>query len=276
MNPIDWKRRDFYEGPLPFILGQDFAGRVVGLGNDVQRYALDERVLGIARENGAYAEYTVVPEDDHRQPVAKIPDGVSDAHAAALPTAGLTALAGVERLGVRQGQVLLIVGITGAIGQYAAQMARARGARIAGTGKVENEPIAAGLGVEVYAGYDRVDVVAAMRARYPNGVDAVFDLADDADAIKELAAVLRPGGSIASTIHAVDEAYFKSRGITGINVNLFESPQSSHEGLSRLVEMVERGVVRVPPVTERSLADAVSTLELVKSGQINAKVVLLV
>lgn len=274
VNPIDWKSRDVYGRPLPFILGQDFAGIVVGTGDRVQRYKHGERVFGIAREHGAYADRTVVPEDDNAQPVAHIPDEVGDADAAGLPTAGLTALAGVERLGVKSGQLLMIVGITGALGQFAAQIARDRGIRVAGSGRAENAQIAQALSVETYAAYDQGDVVEAMRAKYPDGVDAVLDVADDADALVRTAGMLKRGGWIASTIRSVEPERLKPLGVNGLNVNLFESPQASHEGLRTLAQMVEGERLRVPIVAERNLTDAVAALELQKSGKINGKILL--
>ena len=113
INPVDWKIRDEYGHALPFVLGQDFAGIVVGSGAAVKHYSQDDRVFGIAREHGAYAEYTVVPEDGKGQPIAHIPDSVGDADAAGLPTAGLTALAAIERMNVGAGSTLAIVGPTG-------------------------------------------------------------------------------------------------------------------------------------------------------------------
>ena len=129
INPVDWKVRDEYGHALPFVLGQDFAGVVVGAGSRVKRYAQDDRVFGIAREHGAHAEYTLVPEDGRGQPMAHIPDGVGDADAAGLPTAGLTALACIERTNLKAGDRLAIVGVTGAVGQFATQLAKAREAR---------------------------------------------------------------------------------------------------------------------------------------------------
>jgi NADPH:quinone reductase-like Zn-dependent oxidoreductase len=70
-------------------MGQDFAGIVSATGDGVTKYREGERVCGMARAHGAFAECTVVPEEGLGQPIARIPDGVSDADAAALPTAGL-------------------------------------------------------------------------------------------------------------------------------------------------------------------------------------------
>jgi NADPH:quinone reductase-like Zn-dependent oxidoreductase len=44
-----------------FVAGQDFAGTVSEVGADVHGYRRGERVLGVAREHGSYAEHTALP-----------------------------------------------------------------------------------------------------------------------------------------------------------------------------------------------------------------------
>jgi NADPH:quinone reductase-like Zn-dependent oxidoreductase len=275
-NPVDWKSRDVYDHSLPFTLGQDFAGTVADVGGRVTKYGHGDRVFGIARTHGSYADYTIVPEESMSEPLGHIPDDIGDADAAGLPTAALTALACVERLGVKSGQTVLIVGVTGAVGQFAAQMALDRGARVIGTGGAAHAEMGRVLGIDAFIAYDREDVVARTREIAPDGVDSVLDLANDTEHIGTMAAVLRKGGTIASTIRAIDEDEFKRRGLHGINVNLEGSPQSSHEGLREVAMMVERGRLRVPIVAERDLTDAVAALELVKSGSVAGKVILTV
>jgi NADPH:quinone reductase-like Zn-dependent oxidoreductase len=276
VNPIDWKTRDAGERTLPFVLGQDFAGVVVDTGERAHKYDVDERVFGIAREHGAYAELTVVPEDDRTQPVAKIPDGLGDAEAAALPTAGLTALASLDALGVQSGTKLLILGATGGVGSLAAQMARDRGAYTIGTARTENEELARSYGVDEFVAYDRDDPIAAVKRSHPDGVDAILDLVNDAEGIRNVAAVVREGGRIVSTIGAADVEQFAKRNVTAINLVMVKTPQSSHAGLRALAEMVEQGRLRVPIAAEHALAEAERALEESKSGRIDGKIVLTV
>jgi NADPH:quinone reductase len=277
VNPIDWKLRDGdYERKLPFVLGQDFAGLVVDVGRQVHRYRIDDRVFGIAREHGAYAEYTIVPEDDHHQPIAKIPDDIGDAEAAALPTAGLTALAALDALGVMDATKLLVVGATGGVGGFATQLARDRGAHVFGTGRAENEELARSLGVEIFIAYDRTDPVKALAGACPNGIDAVLDLVDDRESIVAMAAVLRPGGRLVSTIGAADASWFAKRDVTAINLVMSDAPQSSHAGLRALAEMVERGRLRVTIASEHNLSEAERALDESKRGTVGGKMVLTV
>jgi NADPH:quinone reductase-like Zn-dependent oxidoreductase len=107
-------------------------------------------------------------------------------------------------------------------------------------------------------------------------VDAIVDLVDDAAGIEAVASALVPGGTIVSTIHAIDEATLRARGYAAANVNLDETPQSSHAGLRTIAHLVEQGTLRVPIVAERPLAEAVAALELIKSGNVSGKVIVTV
>jgi NADPH:quinone reductase-like Zn-dependent oxidoreductase len=275
VNPVDWKRRDRPDERFPFVLGQDFAGVVSATGGRVTKYHQGERVFGIT-DHGAYAEYTIVAEDDREQPIAKIPDSVGDADAAALPTAGLTALASVEALGVEKGTTLLVLGATGGVGGFAVQIACDRGAYVIGTGRSTSEAAARSLGANEFIAYDRQDVVESVKALCPDGVEAVLDLVDDADAIKKTAAVLRAGGKILSTIRSADVDWFAQRKISATNIGVSLTPQFSHSGLRALLAMVEQGRLRVIIAQERPLSEATAALDESKRGRVNGKIVITV
>ncbi len=273
VNPVDWKIRDGGQHPMPFVLGQDFAGIVVSNGPNAYKYNVDDRIFGMARAHGSYAEYTIVPEDDNSQPIAKIPDTVGDADAAALPTAGLTALAAIETLNVRDGMRVAILGVTGGVGSFASQMAHARNAYVIGSGHSRYQNEAPNFGVDRYIAYDKEDVAEALGKEK---VDAVIDLVDDADATKRLQGVLKSGSAILSTIGALNADEWKSRGITAHNLVMHKTPQSSHAGLRELARLVEDGTVRVIISTERDLQDATVALEQSKNGTVEGKIVLTV
>jgi len=276
VNPVDWKIIGGGQKPFPFVVGQDFAGVVSASGSSVTRYREGERVFGIAREHGSYAEYTVVPEDDSAQPVAKIPDDVGDADAAALPTPGLTALASVEWLNVGKASTLLILGASGGVGGLAVQMGKDRGARVIGTCAFANEAYVRSLGADDVAAYDRQDVVATLKARYPQGIEAILDLVDGRDAAAKTAELLAPGGKIVSTIGALDVNALQARGFTANNLVMGHTPQSSHAGLRSLAKMVEEGRLRVTIAGEEPLQEAARAIDASKRGSVNGKLILTV
>jgi NADPH:quinone reductase-like Zn-dependent oxidoreductase len=83
------------------------------------------RVVGLA-DTGAWAQFAAISTTR----LAAIPDGVSDAQAATLPTAGMTALRALEVAGLVLGKRVLITGATGGVGRIAVQLARESGAHV--------------------------------------------------------------------------------------------------------------------------------------------------
>jgi NADPH:quinone reductase-like Zn-dependent oxidoreductase len=103
VNPIDYKLLEKLTATstYPFVMGVDFAGVVERVPTGESDLRAGDRVFGMARTHGAYAEYTAVaPGVKTVVPLARIPDGVTDEQAAALPVAAIAALGSLELLGV--------------------------------------------------------------------------------------------------------------------------------------------------------------------------------
>jgi NADPH:quinone reductase len=94
--------------------------------------------------------------------------------AAALPVAGGTAWDALEKLGVTEGETLLINGVGGGVGVMATQLARNRGAAVFGVGSETKRSMTESLGATLVP-YDRGDVVKQIRELLPGGVDAILD-----------------------------------------------------------------------------------------------------
>ena len=118
VNPIDWKIREGYLQKVmpvsfPLTIGQDFAGEVAERGKNVKRFEIGERVFGFTQ--AAYAEYAAATEST----VAAMPELINFATAAALPTAGLTALQVIrDVVHALPGMTILIHGAAGAVGLF--------------------------------------------------------------------------------------------------------------------------------------------------------------
>jgi len=157
--------------------------------------------------HGTYAEYTAVAPWVKTEPLARIPDGVTDEQAAALPIAAITALRSLELLDVTPGQRLVVMGATGGVGGYTVQMARDRGVHVIATVRGDVDE-ARRIGAEEVYDAEAVDVVDALRTSHPDGVEAVLDLVNGSDVICRDAEILKPGGGLVSTRYAADKEWF--------------------------------------------------------------------
>jgi NADPH:quinone reductase-like Zn-dependent oxidoreductase len=277
VNPVDWKIRDRAGSPttpVPFTLGQDFAGVVASAGDGTSDFETGDRVFGVAREHGSYAEFTSVPVDAQDSPIGKIPTRVSDEEAASLPTPGLTALAALEQLHVGRGTTILINGAAGAVGALATQLAHQRGARVIATVKGTPEAVR-GLGADDVIDAEASDVIATARERYRDGIDTILDVASsDRDTAMRFAELLRDGGAIVSTNHVLDVDALTQRGFTASNITMSETPQSSRYSLEYLAGLIGDGKLLVRIGHEFPLHDAPRVLDETKAGTMAGKTVL--
>lgn len=153
--------------PRTKVLGSDIAGKVVAVGQAVTRFRPGDRVYGAIRAGG-HAEYAVVSQTAALVPV---PDGLSNAGAAALPFGALTALnflRDVARVG--PGQRVLIVGASGGVGAYATQIAKVMGAHVTAVAGPGRAALLRGLGADEVLDYRQQDP-----ADTPDPFDVVFD-----------------------------------------------------------------------------------------------------
>ena len=136
--------------------GWDFAGILLSDADDGLR--AQTQVVGI-RQGAAWAERATVSPTS----LAALPDGVSFAQAAALPTAGLTALR-VLRLGPAiLGRRVLVTGATGGVGRFAIQLAHLGGAEV--TALVSSDS-ARSAGLRGLGANEVVSDIAELRGRF--------------------------------------------------------------------------------------------------------------
>jgi NADPH2:quinone reductase len=275
VNPIDYKLVEQLTAtsPYPFVMGMDFAGVVERVPPGERDFRVGDRIFGMARTHGAYTEYTAVAPGVKTEPLAHIPDGVTDEQAAALPVAGITALRSLELLGVTAGQRLVVMGATGGVGGYTVQMARSRGAYVIAT--VRGDPDEARrLGAEEVYDTKAVDMIGALRAAHRDGVDAVLDVVNGKDAIHRDAEILKSGGSLVSTLYAADERWFADRKITAHNIASNKNPLSSPQGLNELARGLADGTITARIRSMVELDGVGQMLEKLRHGGLRGKAVI--
>ena len=120
-------RRAVQQADAGWRPGWDFAGIVEREAADGSGPKPGTRVVGIL-PSGAWAERV----NCRSHAVAALPDAVSDAQAATLPVAGLTALHALRQGGLLLGRKVLVDGASGGVGHLACQLALAAGAIVWG------------------------------------------------------------------------------------------------------------------------------------------------
>ncbi|WP_158889983.1 quinone oxidoreductase family protein [Amycolatopsis anabasis] len=174
VNYIDtYQRAGIYPIPLPHTLGLEGAGQIAAVGSDVNGFAPGDRVAwqGVP---GSYAQRALVPADS----AVRVPDGVSDQLAAALPLQGITAHYLVaSTYPVQEGETILVHAAAGGVGLLLIQLAKARGARVIGTvSTAAKEALAREAGADEVIRYDQVDFAEATRKLTGGeGVHVVYD-----------------------------------------------------------------------------------------------------
>jgi NADPH:quinone reductase-like Zn-dependent oxidoreductase len=276
VNPFDWKvadgiLKDEKEHHFPLILGFDAAGMVERVGADVSGLFEGDEVYGYLSKpvigKGSYAEYVVAPAAI----VAKKPEAVSFAEAAALPMPGLTAMDLVDAVDLRKGETILIVGATGGVGSYAVQLAARRGARVIATARGANEAFVRELGAAETIDHSREDVIEAMLVAHPDGIEAIIDVVSDPKVLRRMARLVKKGGRIASSVHAADVEYLSERGVRATNVGM----QPEAWRLEELSGMVDAGEISVQLEHTFPLEEAREALEVSRTGHVRGKIVLL-
>ena len=157
--------------PRQAVMGSDFAGLVDAVGSGTTRFAVGDRVFGATgAAGGAHAEFVVVREGGA---IARLPEGVPWADAAALCDGTMTALPFLRYGGhVVPGMRVLVNGAAGSVGGAAVQLARHRGAEVTGVCSAANVEHVRALGAQHVVDRSQVDAMSAGE-RY----DVVFDAA---------------------------------------------------------------------------------------------------
>jgi NADPH2:quinone reductase len=159
----------FKKTTLPRTPGRDFAGVVVkGKQHEGEEVWGSSPTLGIVND-GSHAEYVVVPEET----LSLKPKSLSMAQAAAIGVPYITAWASVVNAAqIKAGEIILIVGAAGAVGQAATQIANWKKARVIGAG-ITSDPIP---GTESVVNTKSEDLHArVMELTAGKGVNAVFN-----------------------------------------------------------------------------------------------------
>jgi NADPH:quinone reductase-like Zn-dependent oxidoreductase len=267
MNPIDWKVRagmlqKAFPVTFPAITGRDGAGEVVAVASDVDASLVGMRVCFLApRGVGTWSRKIALPASL----VVPIPAALSYEQAAALPLAGVSAMAGlVHAANVTAGMRVLIHAAAGGVGIMAVQIARARGATVIATCSESNADFVRDLGAQEVIAYDKVAFEEHVR-----DVDVVFDVMGG-EVHRRSYKVLKRGGMMV----CLAAAPYEDQGARyGVKVEMARV-MPDYATLAAVVELVAAGTI-VPRIEHvLPLSDFAKVQAMSQTGHARGKTVL--
>jgi NADPH:quinone reductase-like Zn-dependent oxidoreductase len=266
VNAIDWKLRRglFSHGePLrqPAGTGIEMSGTIDAIGPATPGWRVGQDVLGQVSA-GAAATHVLASHDNL---LAK-PDWLAFEQAAALPVAAATATRTLRQLAVRDGQTLLIHAVAGGVGVLAAQLARARGARVIGTASPRHHAVLRKLGVEPVAYGD--GLAERVRATAPGGIDAVLD----ASGRGVLAVSIELAGSADRVITIADPQAARY----GVRFSTGADGVPLRKVFAEILPLVDRGALHMPIERIFPLQQAADAHRLSENGHLLGKIVITV
>lgn len=268
VNPVDWKVRegsgkDRLGHKLPLILGWDVSGVVEAVGPGVTRLAIGDEVYSrpdLARDGG-YAEYIVIRE----ALVALKPRSIDHVRAAAVPLAAMTAWQVLfDAAGLSPGQSVLIHAAAGGVGSFAVQLAKWKGAYVAGTASERNQDLLRDLGADEMIDYRAVAFETVVR-----DMDVVFDTVGGETQARSWT-VLKKGGILVSIIDPPSAAEAAAHGVR--QAYWFLEPKLIE--LEEITALIDAGKLRPVVETVLPLAEARRAHEISQTGHARGKIVL--
>lgn len=249
----------------PIVLGWDFAGTLL---DATDEYPADTRVAGLypwfvlGDGTGTYGEQIVVGPSW----ITAIPDYVGFPEAATLSLNGLTAAQALDLAGLRPGQTLLVTGASGGVGGFATELAAAAGINVIAVASTDDEEFVTSLGpTEILGRGTAEELVAAVRERHPDGVDAVVD---GAVVGAELIGAVRDGGVFVAAIAPAIPA--PERAIRTAQVQV----EPNGPQLGDLLRKVAAGSLRTRIAEVRPLAYAAEAHRRLAASGLRGKIVL--
>jgi NADPH:quinone reductase-like Zn-dependent oxidoreductase len=248
---------------LPLVPGWDFSGVVESVGQGVTGFNKGDEVFGhpdLSR-NGAYAEFIVARPNE----IAAKPRSIDHVHAAALPLTALTAWQALfDTARLDSGHRALILGASGGVGCAAVQLAKWRGAWVAGTASARNQDFLRDLGVDQPVDYESTRFEDAVK-----DVDVVLDTQGGRTQARAWQ-TLKPGGILVSIVGQPSPQEAARHGVR--QTHILVHPDAAQ--LKQISSLVESGRLRPFVETILPLSEAARAQRLIQSGHTRGKIVL--
>jgi len=279
VNPVDYKQRKM-DSAAPRVLGWDAAGTVAAVGDKVSLFSVGDAVYyaGDVTRPGCNSEYHLVDE----RIVGRKPKSLDFAQAAAIPLTAITAWeAFFDRLKVKEGRTLLIIGGAGGVGSIGIQIAKIAGLRVIATAsRPESIAWAKAMGADEVVGRD-------FRSQIKQPVDYIANFSEVDEHWAAIGELIAPQGGIVLIVGNkqplnVDAVRAKSAAVCFelmFTRSRFQTPDmiEQHKLLNQVADWLDSGKLKgtlketLSPINAANLRKAHEKLE---SGTMIGKLVL--
>jgi len=269
LNPIDFKTRDgmgvnrrWENIQFPLILGWDVSGTVIE--SRAPAFKEGDEVFGMPRfpeVAGGYAEYITAPANE----ITQKPSNISHVEAAAVPLVALTAWQAIfETAGLESGQRILVHAAAGGVGHMAVQLAKWKGAYVAGTCSAKNADFVKSLGAD-----ETIDYTAKKFEDELSDMDVVFHTIS-AEQRPQSYATLKPGGYLAGITGPISPEELDTHDVKAT----FVLVRPNGEQMSQIAGLLADGALKVNIDATYSLDQIADAHKHVEGGHTRGKVVI--
>lgn len=267
--------------PFPFIPGNEVAGTIAEVADDVPFLKPGMRVIGLGTLGG-YAEKALIPA----MQVMPLPNEIPSDEAAALVTAHATAHHALkQRAKLQPGETLVVTGAAGGTGLAAVQIGKIMGAKVIAVCSTEEKlALAKENGADVLINYTEQDLKEALKeATNGKGADVVYECVGG-DTFHtcsrsmawegRLLVVGFAGGEIPK--FPVNLSLVKGYSVVGVFWGSFtqHDPKTFQANMQELVKWYVEGKVKVVVDEAKPLNEASAALSKVLNREVKGKMVL--
>lgn len=267
----------------PVVLGHEFVGRIVELGEGVKKYSVGQRVTAeighhlcgtceycrdsyinmcVERKSmgyvydGVFAEYVIIPERD----IVPVPEEIDANEAALIEPLACCCRACFDFTPIQPGMLVVVLG-PGPMGQMNAQIARAMGAKVFVAGTTHSTPrleMAKKLGADYIVDFQKEDLRAkVLELTGGYGANVVMECSGTDSAVNMGLDILRKEGALIQfAAHAGMGSTIDWLRIFQKELRIYGAMSSISHNCPQAVKLLENHQVNLKP-----LSDAVYKLE---------------
>ena len=262
--------------PTKSILGTEFAGKIEAIGKDVRSFEVGDKVFGFDDSGlSSHAQYITLSED---KALTTIPKNITYEQAAASTEGAHYAYNFINKVNLKSGQKILVIGATGAIGSAAVQFLKYFGANVFAVCNTKNLELVKSLGADKVIDYTKEDFT-----KDDQKYDVIFD-AVGKSSFSKCKPLLKPGGIyISSELGLMAQNIFFAL-ITPIIGNLpgrlagkkviFPIPTDIRGSILFIKKLIEQGKFKAVIDRKYPLEQIAEAYKYVEKGQKTGNVVI--